>query len=59
MIRYIPDTEIDAGKEYLHLYRRDRSDVYRCTAACKDPATMGLKVKYEIESMECNPDYDW
>ncbi len=59
MIRYIPDYELEAGKEYMPIWRRDRSDIYRCTSSCKDPATMGLKVKYEIESVECNPDRDW
>lgn len=59
MIKAIPETLIESGREFIHRHRRDRSDVYIATEAYRDPATISVKVRFELVSVECNPDIDW
>ncbi len=60
MIKEISDIDLeDERNKYMHKYRHDRLDVYIATESCSYPDKMAVKVKYEILSIECNPDLDW
>ncbi len=44
---------------YPDRIRHDRLDLYRAASMWEEAGTMRVKIKYEIESVECNPDHDW
>lgn len=40
-------------------HKRDRNDVYKVSYAEDSTISLCTRIYYELETIECDPDYDW
>ncbi len=53
------DVDYPVYKVDYPTYKRDRQDVYKACRGIDDRKVMTNIIIYEVQSVECVPDYDW